>query len=52
MKIIFIIISLLFLSVSSFPQNQNLSDGNIFDGEPFIAVDPLNPQHMVVAWTG
>lgn len=33
-------------------QNQNLSGGLVFDGEPFIAVNPQNPQHMVVAWMG
>jgi len=52
MKKVFIIISILFLNVSSFGQNQNLSNGNIFDGEPFIAVNPLNSLHMVVAWMG
>ena len=33
-------------------QNQNISNGNFFEGEPFIAVNPLNPQHIAVAWMG
>lgn len=31
-------------------QNQNLSNGQVFDGEPFLAVNPDNPRHLVVAW--
>lgn len=33
-------------------QNSNLSGGVIFDGEPYLAVKPQNPRHMVVAWMG
>ncbi len=33
-------------------QNRNISNGNVFDGEPYIAVNPSNPRHMVVAWMG
>ena len=33
-------------------QNQNLSSGVVFDGEPYLAVNPYHPQHMVVAWMG
>ncbi len=33
-------------------QNVNLSQGLSFDGEPYLAVDPLNQQHLVVAWMG
>ncbi|MEM6262879.1 MAG: T9SS type A sorting domain-containing protein [Bacteroidota bacterium] len=33
-------------------QNTNLSQSRIFDGEPFIAVNPSDAQHMVVAWMG
>ncbi len=31
-------------------QNQNLSNGIAFDGEPYLAVNPNNSQHIVVAW--
>ncbi|MCX6284054.1 MAG: hypothetical protein NTW31_07465 [Bacteroidetes bacterium] len=33
-------------------QNINLSQGLYFDGEPYLALDPVNPLHMVVAWMG
>ncbi|MCB0523911.1 MAG: T9SS type A sorting domain-containing protein [Lewinellaceae bacterium] len=33
-------------------QNQNISNGNVFEGEPFLAVNPANPQNLVVAWMG
>jgi hypothetical protein len=32
------------------PANTNISNGNLFDGEPYIAIHPANPQHLVVAW--
>ncbi len=32
--------------------NQNISNGNVFDGEPYIAINHNNPQHLVVAWMG
>ncbi|MBN2728576.1 MAG: T9SS type A sorting domain-containing protein [Bacteroidales bacterium] len=52
MKAFLIIISLLFAFLNSFGQNQNVSNGNIFDGEPYLSINPSNPQHMVVAWMG
>ncbi|CAG5083195.1 T9SS type A sorting domain-containing protein [Parvicella tangerina] len=33
-------------------QNQNVSQGLVFDREPYLAVDPQNSQHIVVAWMG
>jgi len=33
-------------------QNTNISNGSAFDGEPYLAINPNNPQHMVVAWMG
>lgn len=36
----------------SFSQNQNISNGQVFDGEPFVAVNPQNNQHIIVAWMG
>jgi hypothetical protein len=47
--ILLILISTVF-SISSFA--QNLSQGNVFDGEPFLAVNPYNSGHLVVAWMG
>lgn len=33
-------------------QNVHISGGAIFEGEPFIAQNPSNPDHLVVAWMG
>ena len=33
-------------------QNQKLSNGLAFDGEPYLVVNPANPDHIVVAWMG
>lgn len=35
-----------------FAQNTNLSGGLFFEGEPFIAMNPNNNNHLVVAWMG
>jgi hypothetical protein len=50
MKRLLIIISFIFSTFFSIGQNQNISQGFVFDGEPFIAINPSNSQHMVVAW--
>ncbi|TAL63159.1 MAG: T9SS type A sorting domain-containing protein [Bacteroidetes bacterium] len=48
-----IIFTLTLLSVSfAFGQNQNISGGAVFDGEPYLSINPNNPQHLVVAWLG
>ena len=52
MKKYFIIVLFLMAGKGIFSQNVNISNGNIYDGEPFIAVNPVNPQNMVVAWMG
>lgn len=33
-------------------QDSEVSDGVYFDGEPFLTINPGNPQHLVVAWMG
>jgi hypothetical protein len=33
-------------------QNINLSNGFVFEGEPFLSVNPQNSQHLVLAWMG
>ncbi len=33
-------------------QDLNISNGQIFDGEPYLAMNPNNPDHLVVAWMG
>ncbi len=44
--------SLFFYSLSLIGQEQNISNGNVFDGEPFIAINPNDPDHLLVAWMG
>jgi len=39
-------------SNSLYAQNINISNGAAFEGEPFIAMNPNNNQHLVVAWMG
>ncbi len=43
---------LFFFNFQLVAQNQNISQGNVFDGEPFIAINPHNSQHIIVAWMG
>jgi hypothetical protein len=40
------------LEVSGQTTNENVSNGQYFDGEPYMAMDPRNPDHIVVAWMG
>jgi len=46
----FLLFVLLIQAVSG--QNRNISNGLIFDGEPFLTINPANPQHLVAAWMG
>lgn len=32
--------------------NTNISNGVLFDGEPYLVVNPDNPQNLVAAWMG
>lgn len=41
-----------FLSCVGLGQNLLVSSGNYFEGEPSIAINPSNPQHLVAAWMG
>ncbi|WP_026211311.1 T9SS type A sorting domain-containing protein [Lewinella cohaerens] len=51
-KLVIIIISILMFKAFVIGQNQNLSNGDVFDGEPYLAIDPNDAQHLVVAWMG
>ena len=33
-------------------QNQLVSEGNYFEGEPYLVMHPTNSQHLVAAWMG
>jgi len=52
MKIIIIILLSVVFNLNLFSQDQNISNEYVFDGEPFIAINPDNSQHLVVAWMG
>ena len=52
MKTVKFIFLTLFISTVGYTQNVNLSNGEVFDGEPFLAINPNQPQQMVVAWMG
>lgn len=43
---------ILTLSQLVFAQDQNISNGPVFDGEPYLVIDPANSQHLVAAWMG
>ena len=42
----------LFFVHNFFAQNILVSNANIFEGEPYIAMNPTNPQHLIAAWMG
>ncbi|MFM8595848.1 MAG: T9SS type A sorting domain-containing protein [Flavobacteriales bacterium] len=48
------ILSLIVFCFCSFAHAQNtlVSSGAFFEGEPYLAIDPTNPQHLVAAWMG
>ena len=43
---------MLAISFSGYTQNVNVSNANVFEGEPYLAIDPNNQQHLVAAWMG
>ncbi len=52
MKRILVLLMGVVLQTIVFAQNTNISKGFVFDGEPYLAVNPNNSQHLVVAWMG
>ena len=49
-KLLLITLITSFFSMKS--QNVNLSNLAVFEGEPYLAINPTNPKNMVVAWMG
>lgn len=46
-------IIIVLLSITSiYSQNENISNGNLFEGEPYIKVDPQDENHIIVSWMG
>ena len=46
------IIVLLTNALYAQPTNTNISNGLLFDGEPYLAINPTNNQNLVSAWMG
>ena len=42
----------LFYNFCSAQSNEDLSGSVVWESEPYMAIDPANPQHIVVAWMG
>lgn len=49
---LFYTFSLLLLSAYSFAQNNAVTNTNLFEGEPYLAVNPANSQQLTAAWMG
>lgn len=47
-----LIIVLLTNALHAQPTNTNISNGLLFDGEPYLAINPTNNQNLVTAWMG
>jgi hypothetical protein len=47
-----LLVLLIFNTLTSQSQNANISAGLVFDGEPYLVVNPSNTNHLVVAWMG
>lgn len=52
MKSYYIALSFVLLSFIGYSQNVNVSNAAVFEGEPYLAIDPNNQQHLVAAWMG
>ena len=51
-KYIAIVFILIISIIKANAQNQNISNASVFEGEPYIVVNPKNTQNIVVAWMG
>lgn len=51
-KHLLFLILLIFLGFQGKAQNQIVSEGSYFEGEPYLCMDPNNSQHLVAAWMG
>jgi hypothetical protein len=48
----FITVCLVTLLTGLHSQSINISNGELFDGEPFMVVNSTNTSHIVIAWMG
>ena len=52
LKFVFIFSITFLFSSNLFSQNINISHEFVFDGEPYMEIDPGNSQHIIVGWMG
>lgn len=52
MKKVLLAFTSLLMSSMLLGQNKNVSNGLVFDGEPFLVSDPQNPRTLTAAWMG
>lgn len=52
LRMLAVCLAVCFLPLFLNAQNENLSEGLLFDGEPYLLSDPANSQHLVVCWMG
>lgn len=52
MPFLSVLIFILMAIGSLMAQNTLVSSGNYFEGEPSLAIDPSNNQHLIAAWMG
>ena len=51
-KLLSLICVLLVHVLHAQPINTNISNGLLFDGEPYLTINPVNNQNLVTAWMG
>jgi hypothetical protein len=49
-KLVSILLVFFILKGFSQPANTNISNTNIFGGEPYLAINPVNPKNIVIGW--
>lgn len=52
MKYILLLLITTIVNLTTNAQDLQISNGAIFDGEPYLAINPSNSQHIIVAWMG
>jgi Secretion system C-terminal sorting domain len=45
-----LIITIVAININAQPANINISQTSVFEGEPYLAINPTNPNNIVVAW--
>lgn len=51
-KSILALLVILLITFNSNAQDLQISNGAVFEGEPYLAINPSNAQHIIIAWMG